>query len=449
MHRRTFLQSFAAASAVQLWGADTPVAKRKSASPTNPDPPELKGYKKAVALMKALPADDPRSWKAQANIHNDYCPHSNWWFLPWHRAYLYYFEAVCQDVLDDPKFTLPYWDWTRNQKLPAAFLDQNSPLYESQRESNVGIGAGIAGPSIIRTIMRSGSLVVPFSGSTTTDEQREESTTGQLEGGPHNGVHGTVGGTMGTYLSPLDPIFWLHHCNIDRLWASWAGLHGNAVPSQPLWGSHNLGTYYDPKQKKQVTVPTSDTKNAAQFNAVYDRLETLAARPRPVSPQLQSFVMGLKGELPRSAGPQAIFSEAVPAPATRGGTAMIFSVKPEQRQQTLLRSANAETFLLIEGLPKPGNLTTAFRVFLNTKEVGPSTPVSSPGYAGSIAFFGDGEHAGHGGQRTFILDVATPLSALGPASSANVDVALLPVNLSGGATGEVSRPAKVQLLALG
>ena len=63
---------------------------------------------------------------------------------------------------------------------------------------------------------------------------------------------------MGTYLSPLDPIFWLHHCNIDRLWASWAALHSNAVPSQALWGNHKLSTFYDPQQKQKVTLPTSD-----------------------------------------------------------------------------------------------------------------------------------------------------------------------------------------------
>ena len=45
-----------------------------------------------------------------------------------------------------------------------------------------------------------------------------------LEGSPHNDGHVVVGagnGHMGNGMSPLDPIFWLHHCNIDRLWAQW------------------------------------------------------------------------------------------------------------------------------------------------------------------------------------------------------------------------------------
>jgi hypothetical protein len=44
---------------------------------------------------------------------------------------------------------------------------------------------------------------------------------GILESQPHNNVHGAVGGFMGAFLSPVDPIFFLHHANIDRLWDVW------------------------------------------------------------------------------------------------------------------------------------------------------------------------------------------------------------------------------------
>lgn len=47
---------------------------------------------------------------------------------------------------------------------------------------------------------------------------------GVLEGSPHNLVHNSVGspaGFMGNYLSPVDPIFFLHHANLDRLWDVW------------------------------------------------------------------------------------------------------------------------------------------------------------------------------------------------------------------------------------
>ena len=67
------------------------------------DDPVLVSYRKAVAAMKKLPPDNPLSWQFQANMHgvptvganNDawrWCMHGNWWFLPWHRGYLYHFE---------------------------------------------------------------------------------------------------------------------------------------------------------------------------------------------------------------------------------------------------------------------------------------------------------------------------------------------------------------------
>jgi Common central domain of tyrosinase len=39
----------------------------------------------------------------------------------------------------------------------------------------------------------------------------------------HGLVHNAVGGTMATASSPAEPLFWLHHAFVDRLWARWAG----------------------------------------------------------------------------------------------------------------------------------------------------------------------------------------------------------------------------------
>jgi tyrosinase len=47
----------------------------------------------------------------------------------------------------------------------------------------------------------------------------------RLEGVIHNPGHMWVGGSMMAMSSPNDPVFWLHHCNIDRLWAEWQREH--------------------------------------------------------------------------------------------------------------------------------------------------------------------------------------------------------------------------------
>jgi len=78
-------------------------------------PVELTRLKQAVATLRQRSAQNPQNpigWVAQANIHRDPCAHRNWWFHPWHRAYLYYFERLLQNAVGDTTLFLPYWDWT-------------------------------------------------------------------------------------------------------------------------------------------------------------------------------------------------------------------------------------------------------------------------------------------------------------------------------------------------
>src|SRR5260221_4292945 len=108
--------------------AQIPKRVRKNITELPPDAPELAALKLAVMKMKDLnKSADPRSWNAQATIHQRHCPHENWWVLPWHRLYVHFFERTCQVLLKADSFTLPYWDWTRYPYIPAPFLDQNGP----------------------------------------------------------------------------------------------------------------------------------------------------------------------------------------------------------------------------------------------------------------------------------------------------------------------------------
>ena len=61
-----------------------------------------------------------------------------------------------------------------------------------------------------------------FGGPVTGFHHGSDGPNGQLESVPHNQVHGYVGGFMGSFdTAGLDPIFWLHHANIDRIWQIW------------------------------------------------------------------------------------------------------------------------------------------------------------------------------------------------------------------------------------
>ena len=72
--------------------------------------------------MIALPAADGRSWNKQALIHNNHCTHGNWWFLPWHRAYLFYFEAICRKLTGNNDFALALLELDHESQHPRALL---------------------------------------------------------------------------------------------------------------------------------------------------------------------------------------------------------------------------------------------------------------------------------------------------------------------------------------
>src|SRR5215216_2105661 len=101
---------------------------------------DIDTYRQAVTLMKALPASDPISWAAQAAIHGvtthfNFCQHGTDHFFDWHRAYLFYFEKICQKLTGNAKFGLPYWNWNQDPDIHPAFLDVSSPLFLARNKT--------------------------------------------------------------------------------------------------------------------------------------------------------------------------------------------------------------------------------------------------------------------------------------------------------------------------
>lgn len=249
----------------------------------------LESYKKAVTAMLGKDPSDPHNWYRNAFIHIIDCPHGNWWFLPWHRGYLGWFERTCRALSGDPQFALPYWDWTTNPKLPAqffgnvldptnslfkrsqaefeaAFKDPTSELWKSFNKDQIAqltarglvdpadptnsdslwqmildsypansaraVNAGytlpktIVGPGVLSSALSFQAFANysghPGFGSDPATRHSDELGKSPLESIPHDNVHGIIDAFMGRFLSPVDPIFFMHHCNLDRLWDVWA-----------------------------------------------------------------------------------------------------------------------------------------------------------------------------------------------------------------------------------
>jgi len=205
-------------------------------------PVEIASLRLAVRRMKQRPAHDPTSWAFQANIHGtrprdvsdplfNQCQHGTWHFLTWHRLYIYHFEEILRDAADDPYLTLPYWDWTEEPSLPLAFREgdaNTNPLYDETRTINGGatLPNFIVRDDLYEALAERRFFLLsspPLGFSSVFDRS------------PHGQVHVQVGGNMGSVpTAGRDPIFWLHHCNVDRWWDHWlksGGGRGN--PSDP------------------------------------------------------------------------------------------------------------------------------------------------------------------------------------------------------------------------
>jgi tyrosinase len=230
--------------------------------------------------MKARPATDPTSWRYQANIHGTFdtpsqplwnqCEHGTDFFYSWHRMYLYYFERILRKASGNRHLTLPYWNYSdapANRVLPLPFRDPanaGNPLFVAGRFINDGSSLPV---SAVEYATAFGEIdFFDFSSS--------------VEGTPHGAVHVQVGGLMGLVPTAAnDPIFWLHHANIDRLWEGWLGWeNGRANPAEPNPWLDKSFTFFD-ENGGQVTLTGRQILNTRkQLRYKYDDLPPAPVR---------------------------------------------------------------------------------------------------------------------------------------------------------------------------
>jgi N-acetylneuraminic acid mutarotase len=240
--------------------------------------------KKKAEVIATLPADvqaDARAvWNGcQAHPYNPSDPEQfqQWYFLPWHRLMLAQFEGVIREVLHDEEFTLPYWNpVTGNPEdfiLPAAFRQPGSPLYNGTRWFWVNGGERI--DNLYRDWISLDALNEKFY---IDAPQGSLGFNPRLDQNPHFFTHFALGGDMAEFSTVGgDPMFYLHHANIDRLWESWNRL-GNTNPTDPKYLNRQFA--FGDRSGKRVDLPVSSGDRTAQLGYEYDRYEK---PPKPVS----------------------------------------------------------------------------------------------------------------------------------------------------------------------
>jgi tyrosinase len=236
------------------------------------------------ALQTSNPSDR-RSWRNQALIHINHCPHGVQSFVHWHRHYILNYELICGQLIGDTSFALAYWNWSEKKGIiPDPFYDAG-PLNVQFWNDPSNAQSNNWGPGTVTTVgtralaKGEGLQDDPNAGQEFTQEFvdgiKEQTNfsifTNRLESFPHNDGHVITGGAdghMGDGMSPLDPIFWLHHCNIDRIWAEWQ-TPGNITP--PLNLSYN-NQFVNGSGQPVTNASSASALDFAAMNYTYDTL---------------------------------------------------------------------------------------------------------------------------------------------------------------------------------
>lgn len=182
----------------------------------------------------------------------EYCAHRRECFPTWHFPYMLEFERALRraDLAlgGDGSIGLPYWDWTRidingevmpavARKLMVEFPEDFFPVKPDPGRHGYKMSATKPDDQIRRSIVRRGRnrladlvekslLSNRFAQHASTRFQNSRNTS--LEA-PHNTVHGVVGGIMASYQSSFHPVFWMHHCNVDRVFQKYIQLEPDSA----------------------------------------------------------------------------------------------------------------------------------------------------------------------------------------------------------------------------
>lgn len=388
--------------------------------------PITEAYARALIVMGKRHPDKPESWAYQAAIHGlrsasrgdrfrDKCQHHCWYFLPWHRMYLHWFERTVRAALDQvrgvsddvkAKWALPFWDYERapgTAALPKAFRDAAmpdgtpNPLHVAERDPNIKAGGAIA------EIPRSSTAAMAmtafpgtladgrFGGGVSAPRHNpvRPPQFGGLEARPHNGVHGQVGGDGGFMsdfdTAPLDPVFWLHHANIDRLWATWLTLGGGRRnPQEAAWTTDVRFDFHD-EHGTELTQACEDVLDTVgQLGYTYEGLD----EARPVDERRDIAPQAHMADLPEHPPELIGASDSL---QLRGRASVKVDVSEPTGPALMLfaeRDAPQRMMLGIEGVEGEANPGVTYAVYVNLPD-GPDPGVDPDRhFAGELSFFG-------------------------------------------------------------
>ncbi|KAI3844469.1 hypothetical protein MKX03_023549 [Papaver bracteatum] len=304
-----------------------PIRVRRPAHVMDKDKVFVAKYNKAIAIMKSLPYDDPRSFRRQADIHCIFCTgaynqqhsnslmkiHRSWMFFPWHRMMIYFHEKILGSLIGDDTFALPFWNWDSpvGMHVPDMFL--NGSFVDTERDSShlppqvVDVNFDEQERGLGHEEQKAYNVGFMYTQMISAAKKPELfmgcpykaggdgycNAPGTIEDAPHNTLHYWMGSNlnperenMGAFYSAArDPIFYSHHSNIDRLWEVWRELRSsNNVPEDSDWLDTHF--FFHNEKSQLVRVRIRDVLDITKLRYTFDWVENpwINARPKPSVP---------------------------------------------------------------------------------------------------------------------------------------------------------------------
>jgi tyrosinase len=415
----------------------------------------LRIYADAVKAMKALSPRDGRSWTFQWYIHatpiataqaitavfgNTTGPARDlaaiaWYtcqahlgqpedyFLPWHRLYVSFLEEIVRSITGHHEFTLPYWDYTNSTSnaIPVEFQNRFakdprfSVLYVKNRNTDDGrMFADVnAGEPLNKYFTGAENfLTLPDLGQSNYSLFCSE-----LDANLHGDIHVFTGDSNNMGRVPTaarDPIFWLHHCNIDRIWAAW-NANGGTNPTQTNgknWSDTKFTFVNASGAAVEIAISAMADPSALPYR--YDELPGVPPALRVAAGGVPTTTMLLLRSVtprvaPATSATAPATSAAVPAPLALGAATQTVRLVPTAPQNSLMAAAPklqrgtlSRLILTLKDLRAATDPNTVYRVYLDLPP-NADKEVAEQHYVGLLNFFGAAtatEHATPAGKTT-------------------------------------------------
>jgi hypothetical protein len=430
-----------------------PTYVRKNCSSTGGQA-DMEAMSKALAIMKNTPCSNVTSWYYQGAIHwvtdpgdvtnNVLCPTytgpldtawqncthtangANIHFLIWHRLYTYFFERIVRKYSGKSDFAIPYWKYVDPlyRVMPAIFRDPKDSLYELARDKTLNQG---------QPISKSFADQYLVGGMQTANQSEDyEVFNSNIENAPHNYMHGYIGGSgrqwniiyqqytpygmMADATSAgFDPVFWIHHSNIDYLWEKWYDSTGKQPDLAELEQTPWKYQFFDENGKYISYTIAEALDKAMHLDYTYDDLPPVKITKTNV-PKNKKQMLSMDLVQPVSKLQQQV------------NVKVDNKVILENMNENFTRKATIlELTVSYKTAPKSG-----YTVYINTDKPDPKK------VAGYINFFGV-EHmlkhmAGMEASKVFLFDISAEYDI----KSVKDNVKLLIVNSSGKPATEIT-----------